>query len=218
MTMLSQYSSKHAQYYSKARLDIAPLLPENMGRTLEIGCGDGATLAWLRSTKACAYTVGVEYFPGAAEKARPHCDDLYVGPVEGHIARFDNESFDVVLCLDVLEHLAEPWFILKEIQRLLRPGGILICSLPNIRHVSVLLPLIFRNQWAYQDSGILDSTHLRFFTTKSAIDILHNASFKVEELARKMPPRLSASGAANFISMGKLADFVAPQFLIKAKK
>lgn len=216
--MLSQYSTKNPRYYGNPRLDIAPLLPESTEKVLEIGCGDGATLAWLRATNKCKYAAGVEYFPDAAKKARVSCDELYMGPVEAHIFQFSNESFDLVLCLDVLEHLQDPWAVLNEIQRVLRPGGILICSLPNVRHKSVLLPLIFKNQWRYQESGIMDMTHLRFFTTKSAIDAISNASFRVDKIIRKMPSFVSASGFANILSMGMLADFFAPQFLIKACK
>lgn len=216
--MLSQYSTKNPRYYGNPRLDITPLLPESTDKVLEIGCGDGATLAWLRATNKCKYAAGVEYFPAAAEKARVSCDELYLGPVEDHIFQFGNEGFDLVLCLDVLEHLQDPWAVLNEIQRVLRPGGILICSLPNIRHTSVLLPLIFKNQWRYKESGIMDLTHLRFFTTKSATDAISNASFRVDKLVRKMPSVASVSGFVNLFSMGTLADFVAPQFLIRARK
>jgi SAM-dependent methyltransferase len=216
--MLSEYYRKNPRYYGNPRIDIAPLLPESTGKVLEIGCGDGATLAWLRATNQCKYTIGIEYFPQAAEKARVSCDELFLGPVEDHIFQFSNDSFDLVLCLDVLEHLQDPWTALTEIQRVLRPGGILICSLPNIRHTSVILPLIFKNQWQYKESGIMDATHLRFFTTKSAIDAISNASFRVDKLLRKIPPVASASGFVNLLTLGMLTDFLAPQFLIRASK
>jgi 2-polyprenyl-3-methyl-5-hydroxy-6-metoxy-1,4-benzoquinol methylase len=216
--MHSQYSKKTAMYYGNARSDIAPFLPSISDKILEIGCGDGATLNWLKSSNKCRYTVGMEYFPSAAEKAQECCDEIYSGPVENHIGGLSDESFDMVLCLDVLEHLQDPWVILNEIYRVLRPGGILICSLPNVRHISVILPLIFKNQWAYQPSGIMDSTHLRFFTTRSALDALSDAAFHVEKVQRKMPALISKSGIVNFVCFGLLKDFVAPQFLIKAAK
>lgn len=216
--MQSQYSNKNATYYGNARHDISPLLPENYKRVLEVGCGDGATLKWLKAMNSSTETIGIEKFPEAAKKAKENCDELLEGGVEEHILGLSNDSFDVVLCLDVLEHLEDPWLVLKDIHRVLKLGGSLICSLPNVRHKSVILPLIFKNEWKYEKSGIMDSTHLRFFTPKTAIRSLTNESFIVEKVIRKMPKKTSKSGLLNMLLLGALTDFITPQFMIAAKK
>ena len=97
--------------------------------------------------------------------------------------------FDVVTMNDVLEHLAWPEPALAVAKRILRPGGKLILSLPNVQFLLNVLDLVKRNDWEYRDDGILDRTHFRFYTTKSATRLLKQNGFHVEQIAGINPIR-----------------------------
>ncbi|QKJ67735.1 class I SAM-dependent methyltransferase [Deefgea piscis] len=170
------------KYYGFVRQEIAPMLPDHAPRVLEVGCGNGATLAWLKATGRCQETVGLEYSHDASEIARTQLDQV----IEGDAEQFELQTlgkFDLILCLDVLEHLRDPWQMLRKLKQQLNPQGQIIISVPNIRHHSIVLPLLFRGQWQYQTAGILDQTHLRFFTQETAQDLLEQAGFVVNQCA-----------------------------------
>lgn len=166
-------------YYSFVRRDIEPLLPERAERVLEVGCGNGGTLAWLKSAGRVAWTAGIEICPEAAAVARQRVDELHEGDVDREIGNFAPASIDLILCLDVLEHLVDPWLTLRRLQPLLRPGARLIVSLPNVRHHSVLLPLLCSGSWRYARAGIMDRTHLRFFSRETALELLEQADLQL---------------------------------------
>lgn len=170
---MQSYIDKSEDYFAHARKEIAPLLPQQCGRVLEIGCGSGATLGWLRQDQRASYTVGVEIAEAAAQSARVHADEVHCLDFERAELTTKNGKFDVILCLDVLEHMVNPWLVVDRlVSQYLAPGGTLIVSLPNVRHYSVVLPLLLQGRWDYQDAGLLDRTHLRFFTRDTAISLL----------------------------------------------
>jgi len=181
MTDVSRfYQTKQQEYFGNVRSEILPLLPPRVDRVLEIGCGSGSTLDHLRRTGRCTWTCGVELFPEAAQAARHRVDEVYEGNVEELDLPIAPASIDVVLCLDVLEHLIDPWSVVKKLHRFLAPGGMLIASIPNVRHYSVVLPLLFKGTWEYAPSGLLDRTHLRFFTKASAVALLESSGLGVD--------------------------------------
>lgn len=168
------------EYYGFVRQEIAPMLPAHAARVLEVGCGNGATLAWLKATGRCQQTIGLEYSHEASQIARTQLDQV----IEGDAEQMDLSTlgqFDLILCLDVLEHLRDPWQLLRKLKQQLSPQGQIIISVPNIQHHSVVLPLLFRGQWRYQAAGILDQTHLRFFTQDTAQELLQQAGFAIEQ-------------------------------------
>lgn len=176
------YTSKDVGYFDSVRKEIQPLLPRNRDRVLEVGCGSGATLQWLKSEMGCGWVGGVELTEDAAGRARERLDFFLEGNIEKIELPFDNSSLDLILCLDVLEHLVDPWLMVKRLSLLLKPGGALIVSLPNICHRDVMMPLLLRNRWDYEPSGILDRTHLRFFTKKTAIELLAQGGLRVDKI------------------------------------
>lgn len=211
------YEDKQSDYFSFVRKDIAPLLPRHAARVLEIGCGSGATLAWLKATGRADWTAGIELSSEAAAVARTRLNLLLEGDVDRLIDQFPPQSLDLILCLDVLEHLVDPWGTLQRLQALLRPGGQLIASLPNIRHYSVLLPLLFAGHWRYQAAGIMDITHLRFFSRKTAVDLLRQAGLRVAKTHSTY-----AWGTwdrwKNWLTLGLLRGFFSFQYLLSARK
>jgi 2-polyprenyl-3-methyl-5-hydroxy-6-metoxy-1,4-benzoquinol methylase len=211
------YEDKQNNYFAFVRKDIEPLLPKRTGRVLEVGCGRGGTLAWLKATGRARWVVGIELFADAAAVARTKLDELHEGDVDQHIDILAPGSFDLILCLDVLEHLVDPWATLRRLQSLLRPGGQLIASLPNIRHHSVVLPLLLTGKWRYETAGIMDRTHLRFFSRETAIDLLQQAGLQLTD-ERPTYAWGSWDKWKDLLSFGLLRNFLSFQYLLSARK
>jgi 2-polyprenyl-3-methyl-5-hydroxy-6-metoxy-1,4-benzoquinol methylase len=176
----TMYSEKSAAYFGNPRTEIAPLLPERVDRILEVGCGSGATMRWIRTQRSVHHAVGVELFPEAAELAATAFDLLLSGNIETMPS--PEGRFDLIIALDVLEHLVDPWLAVTRLQAMLSDDGAMVVSLPNISHYSVALPLLFRDQWRYERDGLLDQTHLRFFTKETALDMLTSGGLIVDKL------------------------------------
>ncbi len=174
------YASKEVSYFDSVRKEIETLLPVKMDRVFEVGCGSGATLQWLKNEKGCSWIGGVELSDDAASRAKDRLDFFLAGNIEKIEMPFEKGSFDLILCLDVLEHLVDPWLTVKRLSLLLKPGGAIIVSLPNIMHRSAILPLLLNDRWDYVPSGILDRTHLRFFTRKTIVEMLENIGLYVD--------------------------------------
>lgn len=215
---MQDYATKPEAYFANARKDIEPLLPAHAARVLEVGCGTGSTLRWLKETGRCDEAIGLELFDSAAVVARKFADHVTVGDAERLIGdAFEVASFDLILCLDVLEHMVDPWAFIAGAERLLKPGGTLIASIPNVRHLGVLIPLAFAGRWRYQSQGILDRTHLRFFTRESALALLSTERLSVTRWFRNLP-LVSRGGLVNMLTFGLLRDLLAVQFLIAARR
>lgn len=164
-------------YFAHARRDIAPLLPERADRILEIGCSSGATLAWLKERWPTATMLGVDGYAPLEPHIRKRAGKALIHDLEQPLPSLG--TFDLILALDVLEHLKEPDVVLADLVRRLTPGGVCIVSVPNVATYQVSLPLLFRRQFRYTDAGTLDRTHLRWFTEESALDLMRSAGLKV---------------------------------------
>ena len=211
---IQNYENKNDIYFNRVRKDIIPLLPKSNNRILEVGCGTGATLAYLKNNGYCNHTYGIELFPEAMKVAKKRLDYTYEGNIESMQFSLQESSFDVILCLDVLEHLVSPDKVVSYLHKLLVPGGIIIASIPNIRHISVLFPLVFKGEWNYENSGILDKTHLRFFVKNTAIELMESSGLKLEEVISISGPR---GNIATLLSLFILKPFFEIQYLIKVK-
>src|SRR5947207_5049450 len=143
---------------------------------LDIGCSTGAFAVALKR-KGCHVT-GVEVNPAAAEVARSRCDAVHVGDIAQMLEdrRLPSAAFDVIVAGDVLEHLVEPSIIVRGCRPLLRPGGFLLASLPNVTHTAVILEMC-RGRFQYRPEGLLDATHLRFFDQESALALFTDAGY-----------------------------------------
>jgi SAM-dependent methyltransferase len=215
---MQSYVEKQPKYFGNPRVDIEKLLPEFAERTLEVGCGNGATLDWLKSTRRTGHTVGLELFEAAADVARECCDEVLCGDAERLMGDVPGSSIDLLLLLDVLEHLVDPWAFLRTAYKAVRPGGTVICSVPNVRHYNVVLPLLFRGRWTYTDEGLLDRTHLRFFTRETSVALVAAPEVTIVDVVADTPPRSSKADLLLRFSAGKLADLVAVRYLIAARK
>lgn len=216
----SGYDGKPALYFGNVRREIEPLLPAFAARVLEVGCGSGATLAWLKASGRVGTTVGIELAAEAAAQARGNVDELHVGDAQVLLAgrAFEPASLDLVLCLDVLEHLVDPWAFVARLPALMKPGALLIASLPNVRHLQVVLPLLLQGRWRYANDGLLDRTHLRFFTRESALALLSQEGLQVQRWLRRQHRWPSLTGWLDLLSLGMMKDLLAINYLIAARR
>lgn len=151
---------------------------------LDVGCASGY-LAEQLATRGNVVT-GVERDPIAADVARRWCEKVLVGDIETMPLPFPEGSFDVVVCGDVLEHLSEPALLLQRLRPVLVPGGRLLVSTPNVANWSMRLALL-GGRWRYRERGILDRTHLRFFTRATLVELLERTGFDVVEVDFTVP-------------------------------
>jgi 2-polyprenyl-3-methyl-5-hydroxy-6-metoxy-1,4-benzoquinol methylase len=170
-------------------------------RVLDVGCASGYLAAEL-SARGCS-VVGLEPDPGSAAQAEAHCESVVVGAVDSPEARAElGGPFDFVVFGDVLEHLVDPWETLRYARGLLTPTGVVIASIPNVAAWPVRLSLL-AGAFRYTEVGLLDRTHLRFFTRASAQELARDSGFAIERerfvhlerrpgpLRRRMPLAMS---------------------------
>ena len=155
-------------------------------RVLEVGCASGSQTRALVEEMGC-FVVGVEIDPVAAERARPYCDQLIVGDIEtlALAEAVGPVKFDAIIFADVLEHLRDPAAALRKCCQLLKSDGCVVASIPNVTHASITYELA-HGRFDYGDKGLLDDTHIRFFSKKSAIELFESADLLVERLDRKI--------------------------------
>jgi O-antigen biosynthesis protein len=150
---------------------------------LDVGCSTGY-LAEVLVQRGCRVT-GIEIDPKAARRAEEHCERVIVGDVESLDLgkELDESSFDVIIFGDVLEHLKDPLQALRRLKSSLGPRGYVVASIPNIAHGSVRLALM-QGKFRYHSVGLLDNTHLRFFTRESLEQLFKDAGFLITGLRR----------------------------------
>lgn len=159
---------------------MANFLPEEYHRVLEIGCGEGN---FSQNLKPGSEIWGCEMDEHSAAVAAQKLTKVLLGKYEVVASQIPENYFDVVVCNDVIEHMEDHDWFLDSIVQKMKPGGFLVASIPNMRHIRALYELVFKKDWQYQDSGTLDRTHLRFFTKKSLLRTLNAHGFTVEKFA-----------------------------------
>ncbi|MEI7826722.1 MAG: class I SAM-dependent methyltransferase [Euryarchaeota archaeon] len=158
------------------------LIPVGNHKILEVGCGSGHTLKKLKELSKANETVGIEINEQVTQDLSDALDRLYIGDVETIDLPHTENYFDYILFGDVLEHLIDPRRVLHRFKSLLRDDGYIIASIPNIKHYDVLLRLIFFDEFQYTDDGILDRSHLRFFTKKEILKMFADEKLEVVDL------------------------------------
>jgi len=173
-------SEKHAQIYSNSkRPEMVEFLPSKYSTVLEIGCNVGNFVQFVN--KPCEYW-GIEPYEEAANIAKNQMNKVLVGFYDNIVNEIPNNYFDLVIANDVVEHLEQPWNFLQSIKKKLTVNASIVLSIPNVRYYWNLKELLFHKDWKYVDSGILDITHLRFFTEKSIFRLLNENGFEIEKM------------------------------------
>jgi GT2 family glycosyltransferase/SAM-dependent methyltransferase len=215
-------------YYEHARPDVQAMVPADARLVLDVGCGAGRLGAALKA--AGRRVIGIELDPAQAARARTCLDEVLVGDVETMALPFPAGTFDCIVCADVLEHLRNPWQFLARCRQLLKPEGSLVASIPNVQFIGVLGELA-KGRFTYRPAGILDRTHLRFFTKTEFDHGLRTAGFAARVWKPIVPPnleRLARNADASPVNLDveclairgvapeALEGFLAMQYLVAA--
>ncbi len=167
-------------YYENEREDVQKLINLHAKKILDVGCGKGRLGKALKD-KLGAEVWGVEYINDIAFLAAERLDKVISGPIEDAILQLPDKYFDTIIFADVLEHLVDPYYVLQKIKTKLSDHGEIVASIPNVRHWSVVKKLL-EGEWEYQNFGIMDNTHLRFFTRKSLYNMFEKAGFTITNI------------------------------------
>ena len=215
----------HPGYYTQVRSDVLSLIDKDAKQieVLEVGCGTGNTLGRVKKMFMHSEVKGIELVEEVALVGAKNFD-ITCGDIEKMELPYKKGQFDYIIFGDVLEHLREPWDVLKKVHPYLKKDGCVLTSIPNIMNASVLYNLIC-GDFTYEDSGILDRTHLRFFTYKEIIKMFMLNGYRVEEVYRNVVTDsttdnypelfsaiLSVKGAAS------KEEFDTFQYIVKARK
>ena len=184
-------------------------------RILEIGCGAGIFGLEIKKRQRCEIW-GIEIVEGQAQKASAILDKVIIGDVAERLRDLPGRYFDCIVCNDILEHLVDPYTLLDDLKRYVTAEGVLVISIPNVRYYRVLKCLLFHGDWEYKDSGVLDKTHLRFFTRKSIIRTLEESGWRTAYIQGINPTSSNTCKILNFMMLGKIEDVKYRQFAVVA--
>ncbi len=168
--------SKPDAYYQGVNRDLLEAVPATAMAVLEVGCAEGNLGALLKAREPRRRVYGAEFMPDAAARASERLDRVFRVDVEADELELPPGSLDCITYGDVLEHLRYPERVLARHRKLLGAGGRIVCSVPNVQHHSILAALA-RGDFQYVESGLLDATHLRFFTCSTFIKLLLDAGY-----------------------------------------
>ncbi|MFI5455270.1 MAG: glycosyltransferase [Isosphaerales bacterium] len=214
-------------YFGHARPEVMALIPETAGAILDIGCGAGRLGEALKARQQ-AEVVGIELDESAAAVARQRLDQVFRGDVERLDLTLAPGRFDAIVCGDVIEHLREPDRLMRQARQWLSPEGCLIASIPNVRHHTVVRSLLEGN-WTYESAGLLDRTHLRFFTRREIEKLFFRAGFAIDEMRSVIGPGDGEAmrGRSGPVRLGRLsidglsdqdaAEYYTYQYLVRAR-
>jgi 2-polyprenyl-3-methyl-5-hydroxy-6-metoxy-1,4-benzoquinol methylase len=210
------YAEKQASYYAADRGEMLTYIPSSVKRVLEVGCGNGAFGQQIKQAYACEVW-GIEPFKAAADQAEQKLDRTFCAFYTKDLD-LPKAYFDCVVFNDVLEHLVDPYSALEFTKNLLAPQGLVVASIPNIRYFPVIWDLVINKQWKYEASGILDKTHLRFFTCVSIRETFTSLGYETLTLEGINP--LNGHTIYRLVSallQDQVKDMQYPQFAIVAK-
>jgi SAM-dependent methyltransferase len=188
-------------YYDGFNEHLLAAVPAGARRILEVGCARGRLGQELKRQDPSRYVAGVELDPDAAGVAAERLDEVFVLDVQAGVPPIEPGSLDCVLFGDVLEHLLDPEDVLRRYRDLLAADGLVLSSVPNIQHFSVIKNLL-RGDFMYQPAGLLDATHLRFFTYMTFAKLMLDAGFlpRVEDRIRSGEAQQLVEPAAPLLS------------------
>jgi 2-polyprenyl-3-methyl-5-hydroxy-6-metoxy-1,4-benzoquinol methylase len=203
--------------YSGPRDDVTSLVPRQATRVLDVGCSVGVMGKVLVDR---GHTVtGLESSPELAAQARDRLSRVIEADVE-ELARKGEDvggPFDCVIFADVLEHLRDPWAVARWGAGLLSENGSLVISVPNVRHLTLIRSVLRHRHWPYEDVGIFDRTHLRWFAFKNLPELLEGTGLRITELQRHYMISLNPNDRINRLAP-HLGDFGTLQFIFRAER
>ena len=204
-------------YHDRVRSDVFDVIPRKAGRVLDLGGGVGATGAAL---KAQGRADRVTLVDQVADAVAAGVDHAYAADLE-NMERLDGildeaGPFDTILCLDILEHLRDPWAVIRHLHASLAPGGAIVVSLPNVNHVSLVGPLLLKGRFDLTDAGLLDRTHIRWFAKHGIIELCTSSGLTLETIRPNIFGRRNK--LLDRMTFGMLTRFLALQYIVRVRR
>lgn len=211
------YAGKPEGYFDGARQDIVDLLPADVSaKILELGCGNGSTGHLAKQQGKCATYVGIDIDSASLKNAQVVIDRTILADIEKFDIATLGSDFDAIICSEVLEHLIDPWQIVQRFQGILKRKGMIFASSPNVANHRLIRELV-KGHFEYQPSGVMDKTHLRWFTPESYMAMFAQAGF--EDIELKMMGKPSTYwNLINALSFDRLKHLSASQMLLIGRK
>jgi 2-polyprenyl-3-methyl-5-hydroxy-6-metoxy-1,4-benzoquinol methylase len=168
-------------YFSNKRNEMLDFIPKGAKKILDAGCAEGE-FGMLIKQRASAEVWGIEIDKNSCRLAEKKLDKVIHGSLDDKLGDLPESYFDCIIFNDVLEHMIDPWKILKIAGSKLSSTGEIVVSIPNILELHTLIGIVIKKDWNYSDSGVLDRTHLRFFTKKSIIRLFEQSGFEIKAI------------------------------------
>jgi O-antigen biosynthesis protein len=223
-------------YHDYVHAPLFPLIEGTPSRVLDLGCASGALGAALKQRFPGAHVTGIEAGDAAARVAATRIDRVVHASLDGidfAAHGIAPASIDVAIASDVLEHLVNPWDLLVRLRPFLAPGGQVVASIPNARNITVAATLLGEGEFRYDERGLMDVTHLRFFTLRSMARMFEETGYRFEKHEALLLPTLQAiyeqyrGRGATQVKVGRillekvseqdLIELCTAQFLVRAR-
>ena len=204
-------------YYDQIRPELVQQIPHTAMKILDVGCGSGQIGLHLKESRdKYIEVVGIEFVESVGNKAKENLDRVFVGNVEELTLPYPPGYFDCILYGDVLEHLVDPWKVLSTHSELLAANGCVVASIPNIAYFKVIT-MLKKGQWKYEDAGIMDKTHLRFFTYTSMLEMFYQSGYDAVVVGRTLGGAKPIRALCQVLP-ARWANRYVQQFIIRATK
>ncbi len=208
----------NTNYYNRSfREEMFKYIPKNANRILEVGCSEGLFLSHIKKYIDCEVW-GIEMNENAAEKASGVAFKVLSGDFNVVFKELPVNYFDCIIFNDVIEHFSDPWLALSNTKKLLAPNGVVVSSIPNFRYIGNLTEIVITADFNYkEEGGILDKTHLRFFTLKSMKRVFEECGYTVVLQEGLRPCQSWKEKLLIFLSFGYFKDMRFKQYANVAK-
>ncbi len=194
-----------AEYGDNPRTELIDLIKEAPEQILEIGCGAGATGLAIKQKFPDVNYIGIDSDKEAAEIARTRLDKVIVSDIEKvplDTFGLEKEYFDLIICADILEHLYDPWKMLHDLRGYLTPNGKIFSSIPNVQYINHIINFMHGN-WKYDDHGLMDVTHIRFFTLNEIVKMFNGSGYDITHCSGATNPKMDSDTWPNDFDFGK---------------
>jgi len=173
--------------HDNANMTVLEIIPSDSRKIIEIGCGSGALAREFKIGNPHCHYVGLDIVQEYANMASRFCDEVVVADIEKQGDDFFQKYNDCECWIfaDALEHLIDPWLVLKSVRQVIPDNGTVVACIPNAQNWSLVGNLAIGN-FRYQDSGLLDKTHLRWFTRQTMFELFEGTGFAVESVTSRI--------------------------------
>ena len=218
---MSQLSRQRLVAYTGLRKDVVTMIRNQPSRVLDVGCSNGALLEYLKKERGVRLAVGIEVDEHLAAEATGKADCIIVSDLNTfESSSLGYESFDLIILADVLEHTVCPRSVMKEVLKVASDDAQVIISLPNIQHWTAIKNLLI-GKWPQRERGLFDSTHLRFFTYRSIIELAGACDLRIEAIHRICRIRDAPGGILNrfsgFLNVWPIRAYFTYQYVVSMR-